>query len=156
MLGHAKKWLEKDEFEYVELNGIKYPTAKTIINLHDFLVQCFVKEGEEVHGGTMSDANLSFHGIKYYEIDKKGERDNIIFKAAHIFNQFLEAGHPFVDGNKRTGFVTLWLFLTMNGLELKLSMFAYKKHLEKINKWADLTDSDNIGEIIDWLKQNIK
>jgi len=76
--------------------------------------------------------------------------------AAQIFNQFLEAGHPFVDGNKRTGFVTLWLFLTMNGLELKLSMFAYKKHLEKINKWADLTDSDNIGEIIDWLKQNIK
>ena len=44
----------------------------------------------------------------------------------------------------------------MNGLEFKLSMFAYKKHLEKINKWADLTDSDNIGEMIDWLKENIK
>ena len=117
MLRHTKTWLEKDEFEYVEINGIKYPTAKTIINLHDFLVQCFVKEGEEVHEGTMSDANLSFHGIKYYETDKEGKRDDIIFKAAHIFNQFLEAGHPFVDGNKRTGFVTLWLFLMMNGLE---------------------------------------
>jgi len=33
---------------------------------------------------------------------------------------------------------------------------GYKKHLKKINKWADLTDSDNIGEIIDWLKENIK
>ena len=78
MLRHAKKWLEKDEFKYVEINGIKYPTAKTIISLHDFLVQCFVKGGEEVHGGTMSDANLSFQGIKYYEIDKR-EKEIISF-----------------------------------------------------------------------------
>ena len=156
MLGHTKKWLEKDEFEYVEINDIKYPTPKTIISLHDFLVQCFVKEGEEVHEGTMSDANLSFHGIKYYETNKEEIREDIIFKAAHIFNQFLEAGHPFVDGNKRTGFVTLWLFLMMNNLELKLSMFSYNKHLKKINKWADLTDSDNIEEINNWLKENIK
>ena len=74
MLRHEKIWLEKDEFEYVEINGIKYPTAKTIISLHDFLVQCFVKEGEEVHGGTMSDANLSVHGIKYYRSEKEDEK----------------------------------------------------------------------------------
>ena len=42
--------------------------------MHDFLVQCFVKEGEEVHGGTMSDANLSVHGIKYYRSEKEDEK----------------------------------------------------------------------------------
>ncbi len=156
MLGHTKKWLETNEFEYVEINGIKYPTKKTIISLHDFLVRCFVKEGEEVHEGTMSDANLSFNGIKYYQKDKDEFREDIIFKASHIFNQFLEAGHPFVDGNKRTGYVTLWLFLIMNNLELKISMFGYKKHAKKINKWADLTESDNITEIIDWINENIE
>ena len=42
--------------------------------MHDFLVQCFVKEGEEVHGVTMSDANLSFHEIKYYLSEKEDEK----------------------------------------------------------------------------------
>lgn len=156
MLRHAEKWLENNEFEYVEVNGIKYPTKETIISLHDFLVKCFVKEGEEVHEGTMSDANLPFSGIKYYLKEKNNIRENIIFKAAHIFNQFLEAGHPFVDGNKRTGYATVWLFLMMNGLDLKLPMFGYKKHVKKINKWADLTDSDNISEIMDWFNENIE
>ena len=49
-------------------------------------------------------------------LEKEEKREDIIFKAAHIFNQFLEAGHPFVDGNKQTGFVILWLFLKNFGM----------------------------------------
>ena len=151
----TKKWLQQSIFEYVEINEIKYPTQQTIINLHDLLIDCYSKE-EDVPKGVLFDANLSFEGIKYYLGEKEDKREDIIFKAAHIFNQFLEAGHPFVDGNKRTGFVILWLFLKMNGIELKLSIFNYKHHVKKIEKWADLTKSDNIEEIVSWLKENIE
>mgnify|MGYP006287302561 CR=1 FL=1 len=77
MLDHTKKWLENNEFEYVQINKTRYPTKSTIINLHDFLVKHFVKEGENVYEGTMSDASLSFNGIKYYLEEKEDFRELI-------------------------------------------------------------------------------
>lgn len=156
MFNHTKKWISKNEFYYDEIHGIKYPTVSTIIDIHDFLVDAFRSEGEKVHNGILSDAVLSFSGIKYYMKGKDDKNEDIIIRAAHIFNLFLEEGHPFVDGNKRTGFVVTWLFLLLNGIELHLSSFHYKKHVEKINTWADLSPKDNISEITQWIKHNIR
>lgn len=156
MLGPTKQWFSKNKFHYDEINGIKYPTKSTIVDIHDFLIETFIKDGEVVHRGLHSDAVLSFSGIKYYMQKKGCEREDIIVRAAHIFNRFLEEGHPFVDGNKRTGFVTLWLFLILNGIQLNTLSFQYKMHLKKINRWADITEDDTISEIIMWIKNNSK
>jgi death-on-curing protein len=155
MFNKKKKWLETTEFKYEEIDEIKYPTKATIIDIHDFLIESFIKEGEAAHRGILSDAPLTLDGIKFYQEVKDDKTDDTILKGAHIFNLFLQAGHPFVDGNKRTGFITLWLFLTLNGFTLKVSSFRYKTHLKKINKWAMATDTDNISEIVDWIKQNV-
>ena len=155
MFAKTNKWLETEQFVYEEINEIKYPTKETIIMIHDYLIETFIAEGESAHRGIMSDAALSFHGIQAYQDEKENKKEDIILKGALIFNQFLQAGHPFVDGNKRTGFITLWLFLTLNGFRLKVSSWAYKKHLKQINKWAMETNSDNSTEIVQWIKQNV-
>ena len=48
-----------------------------------------------------------------------GEPDAAALAAAYGFG--LAKNHPFVDGNKRTAFVAVELFLTLNGWELAAS-----------------------------------
>ncbi len=39
MLDHTIEWLSENKFGYQDIDGIKYPTKKTIIEMHDFLVE---------------------------------------------------------------------------------------------------------------------
>jgi len=80
--------------------------------------------------------------------------EDIIIRGAHIFNKFLEEGHPFIDGNKRTGWATLWIFLAANGIIFFFpNNFRKDDQIKKIEKWADYKEeSANIPEIIEWIK----
>ncbi len=91
--------------------------------------------------------------MKVLKIKKK-----TLLRGARIFNKFLQEGHPFVDGNKRTGFVTLWLFLLLNGIRLKLSLLNYKEQAKQIERWADIKmkRENVISEIYLWLDKNIQ
>ena len=40
--------------------------------------------------------------------------------AAHLFHHLVQ-NHPFIDGNKRVGAATALVFLTMNGVETKMT-----------------------------------
>jgi death-on-curing protein len=55
--------------------------------------------------------------------------------------------HPFVDGNKRTGFLVAYVFLSINGWELRSS------EVEAVNAVMDLAAGamDEPG-FSDWLK----
>lgn len=156
MADEIRKWLRTKKFIIDEVRGIDYPSKETIIEIHDYLIESFLSKGEVVYPGILSDAPLELEGIKWYLNQKKDRIEDIIHRGAQIFNLFLQAGHPFVDGNKRTGFTTLWLFLMLNGLHLKVSSFHYRRHLKKINMWAMTTDKDNIPQIVDWIKHNLK
>ncbi|MEO1281353.1 MAG: type II toxin-antitoxin system death-on-curing family toxin [Pseudomonadota bacterium] len=46
-----------------------------------------------------------------------GERDMALLAAAYAFG--LSRNHPFLDGNKRTGFLTLLLFLRRNSVPFR-------------------------------------
>ncbi len=154
---HLIDWRPKiKEFEPYKYDGIYYPTKELIIDLHEFLLTCFEEEGDiNINQGIYSDGALNFTGIKYYEENIPNIYDNIINKAAHVFNLFLEEGHPFNDGNKRTGFVTLWIFLIMNNYHVRFDYYNYDRHIEKITKWADATqDCDRIEEISKWIYDN--
>ena len=48
-----------------------------------------------------------------------GEPDVFDLSAAYGFG--IARNHPFTDGNKRTAFVAVELFLTLNGVELRVS-----------------------------------
>ncbi|HMA83515.1 MAG TPA: type II toxin-antitoxin system death-on-curing family toxin [Candidatus Thermoplasmatota archaeon] len=155
---YLAEYLYKNDFRFNVVNNINYPTVETIKNLHDFLVIKYQKDIDKIHTGQYSLAPLQFTGIKYFLESKKDKREDIIFRGAHIFNKFLEEGHPFIDGNKRTGWVTLWLFLAANGY-----IFIFPIHEEgseqarKVEKWASYKEnSENIKEIMDWIRRYIK
>jgi len=44
-----------------------------------------------------------------------------LFRMAAAYCYGIIKNHPFVDGNKRTGFITTFAFLRMNGIELTAS-----------------------------------
>lgn len=156
LVAHVIDWLATaKELIPEEKNDIFYPTKEQIINLHDYLIKEFQAEGEpNVQPGVLNDGPLDLIGIKYYENIKENRWEDLIYKGARLFNLFLEEGHPFIDGNKRTGFVTLWIFLTINKFDIKFEYFDYRTHYEKIRKWAELNSDDNIYEISIWIKEN--
>ena len=61
----------------------------------------------------------------------------------------LARNHPFVDGNKRTAFVAVELFLVLNGFELTANDVAC------VLTMLDVA-ADHLGEeaFADWLRQN--
>jgi death-on-curing family protein len=152
------EYLSKGKFHFTIVNAIKYPTVGTIKELHDFLVIKYQSDKDKIHGGELSLAPLEFSGIKYYLASKSDRKEDIIYRGAFIFNKFLEEGHPFIDGNKRTGWVTLWLFLAANGY-----IFSFPPRLEgskqaqKVEEWANFKEeSNNINEIVDWIRKYVK
>ena len=147
----TKKVIEPDEYD-----GIFYPKKEDIISMHDYLIENFKYDWEvDVNFGEYNTAPLDFSHLKYYNEKKRNKWDDLVYKGAKIFNLFLEEGHPFIDGNKRTGFATLWLFLMINGYDVRFDFMEYNTHIEKFKKWADaIVPSDNIYEISMWIKEN--
>ena len=71
------------------------------------------------HGGSsgLRDAGLLESALaRPQQLAAYGRPDAISLAAAYGFG--LAKNHPFVDGNKRTAFVAVELFLTLNGWEL--------------------------------------
>ena len=154
ILDYFIDWLtEYKQLEPDEVKGIYYPNKKQIISLHDYLINNFKYKGELVNNGLQTDGVLDFTGLKYYEDRLENKLEDIVYRGARIFNSFLEEGHPFNDGNKRTGFVTLWIFLIINNHNVIFKFLNYGEHVEKFRKWA-MSSNDNIYEITMWIKEN--
>lgn len=73
-----------------------------------------------------------------------------IEKAAAIAESLI-MNHPFVDGNKRTGFLGMFAVLEQEGYELVASEDEAYTFTINIS-----TGSINFDEIVDWLKKNTK
>lgn len=90
-----------------------------------------VKEAEEIHK-ILIDAFGGAHGIRdlgalesalarpYQTFEKNELHPTPILKAASLIESIL-INHPFLDGNKRTGYVLMRIFLISNGLDIKAS-----------------------------------
>ena len=73
------------------------------------------------HGGSagLREAALLESAVAAPQATMMGEplfADPVDITAAYLF--YLCRNHPFVDGNKRTGFLAAYVFLDMNGWEL--------------------------------------
>ena len=79
-----------------------YPVIGEIININKVIGS---------NGATVNKGNLAF------TLDKAKNAKTLMKKAVTLLVGIIE-GHPFVDGNKRTAFVKMELFLQMNGKEL--------------------------------------
>ena len=70
-----------------------------------------------------------------------------IYTLASSYAVSIIKNHPFLDGNKRTGFLSMDLFLRMNGKKIK---FPHKKAVETMVKVA--TSDIDLEGLSEWLK----
>ena len=73
-----------------------------------------------------------------------------IHKAAALIESLL-INHPFVDGNKRTGYVLMRIFLINNGLDINATQ--EDKYIFVINIASGKTKFE---EILDWLTRHVE
>ena len=78
-----------------------------------------------------------------------GDPPPSIIELAAIYCSGIVKSHPFIDGNKRSGFVTAALFLETNGYQLNASEEAAALQILAL---ADSRLSD--GELSVWLEAN--
>lgn len=75
--------------------------------------------------------------------------DPTLFDLATAYAERITKNHPFIDGNKRTAYVVMVVFLKLNGYEL----VASKE--EKVIKFVQLASSQlTAADFSQWLKEN--
>lgn len=164
MLRNLHSWLSKkdfsERFKIKIIGSVNYPHEEMIKDLHDFLIKKFKIDGEtNVVEGELR--GISLHDIQSYlanQLDESDRLDYLIKLGASIFSRFLSRGHPYNDGNKRTGFAILWLFFVINDCEIDIDALKYSLHSKQISDWADYeSDSSNfVQEIELWIKSELK
>ena len=85
-------------------------------------------------------AQTSFGGVYLYKT---------IFDKAAALGQSIILNHPFIDGNKRTGVVSMMMFLRANDRKLNVSQDDLVNTALRIAK-----EEVQIQEIAAWLKKN--
>jgi len=75
------------------------------------------------HGGStgIRDAGLLSSALARPQHQAHFDNDPSVFDLAAAYAYGIIRNHPFVDGNKRTGFLAAYVFLHMNGWQLKSS-----------------------------------
>ncbi len=123
---------------------MKYLFPKTIVYLHQEIIKVSGGAGGLRDEGLLESAayrpQASFGGQDLYP--------DLFSKAAALGHSLIH-NHPFLDGNKRTGFEAMRLLLRLNGQDLQASEGAKFDFVLKIAK-RELTEQS----IADWLKEH--
>ncbi len=89
---------------------LAYPSVDLVLGLHEQIVA----EGDVTEPGVRSDDAVSF-AVQYVSEGFFDEVPETIHEKAVHLMRLLVAGHPFVDGNKRTALRTVVVFYMLNG-----------------------------------------
>ena len=108
----------------------------------------------EKYGGAFGirDSNALESALKrpFQTYNGKELHETIIDKAAALIESILY-NHPFVDGNKRTGYITMRLFLNINGMDI----LTFPN--DKYQFVMDIASGKiNFTMIVNWLEHNTK
>jgi death-on-curing protein len=106
----------------------------------------------EEHGGATSigDRGLFDSALaRPRNLSIYGDPGDAALAASYAFG--LVRNHPFVDGNKRTGFVALELFLVLNGFELTANDAQCVLVMLSV-----AAGSFSETELAEWIQRNIK
>ncbi len=119
-----------------------------------------IKEVEEIHK-TLIDTFGGSHGIRdlaaldsalvrpFQTFDNKELHPTPLHKAASLVESIL-INHPFIDGNKRTGYVLMRILLIDNGLDIDASQEEKYKFVISI-----ASGQIKLQEIIEWLNKHV-
>lgn len=167
MFSFLKNLLQKcngtDKFKFeatVVKNDIKVPTKESIINIHNNIIELFPNPDGGKHFGERDHATIEHMiNVMSYDYELKftdNKKDDIILRGAHMLN-YLACGHCFVEGNKRTAFVMLLLYLLINDITINYDLMEYKANRRFVMKIAkrSTTDKRNVRDIEKWIKSKI-
>jgi death on curing protein len=71
-----------------------------------------------------------------------------IFDLAAAYGYGITQNHPFIDGNKRTGYIVVRTFLRLNGYDINASI------TEKYLTWIKLADNQiSEAELANWIEE---
>jgi death on curing protein len=94
--------------------SIRWLSTSQVIEIHDRMILSFGGELGILHEGRIDSAlERARHSVVYGE----DQFPTILHKAASIMHDIL-VYHPFVDGQKRTGLASAFIFLGLNGYAL--------------------------------------
>ena len=85
-----------------------------VLNIHEFLINKFGGS----HGVRDESLLESAVARPFQTFDRVDLYKTHIEKAAALIESIV-SNHPFIDGNKRTGYVMMRLYLLQNGLDIK-------------------------------------
>ena len=106
----------------------------------------------EIHGGASGTRDIGLlESALNRSINARNYGETDLCKLAALYGAGIIKNHPFVDGNKRTGFVCVELFLELNGLRL---MSPDDETLAAVLALAG-GDIDET-HFADWLSENVE
>src|SRR3989442_15321728 len=119
---------------------LNYPTVNQVEELHSRILD--LTGGER---GDLSRSNLEYLLEAVKDVGREIETNQaIVKKAAYLLYNFV-VQHPFVNGNKRTAFELVTLFLRINNYEINAApehiynilsdIAAGKESLAHVEKW---------------------
>ncbi len=121
-------------------------SSSEVILIHDIVIQRF--------GGSSgirdNDALESAINRPFATFDGKDLYPEVIDKAAAILES-LVTNHPFVDGNKRIGYVIMRLFLLQNDLDIIASQDEKYELVMAVAKGEDKYENIKV-----WLKERVR
>lgn len=120
--------------------------SSEILRIHKTLIDSF-GGSQGVRDVSALESALARPFQKY---DNKDLYETIIKKAAALLESLL-VNHPFVDGNKRTGYTVLRLYLMQNELDINNTQSARYDFIISIASGQLKYDG-----ILSWLIQNVK
>ena len=125
---------------------LAYLTRSDILEIHKRIIRENKANPTIISNGNLdmcvNTPKLEIYGTEIYKTIQE--------KAASLLNKILKL-HPFLDGNKRTGFTATDVFLDLNGYILKVNK------VEAINTCLKIADcSMEMNQTILWIKSRIK
>jgi len=128
------------------VDPVKYLSLEQVIEAHSVLVDRYGGSHGIRDEGLLESAVFRPRGIVFGQ-----EAYPDFFEKCAVLGYALIQNHPFVDGNKRTGFASMHLMLLMNGYDLASST---KMEVEMTEKVASGKMKET--EIAIWLEKNFK
>ncbi|MEO8716342.1 MAG: type II toxin-antitoxin system death-on-curing family toxin [Acetobacteraceae bacterium] len=119
-------------------------SRETVLGLHDELLARY--------GGAtgVRDRGL-FESALARPLNRAGHGDPDTVELAALYALAIARNYPFVDGNKRTAFAAMALFLRLNGLELQA---AEAEAVEVVLKMAaQISDDDDFTK---WVRSHVE
>jgi len=122
------------------LKRIRYLSLDDVIKIHRRII---AETGGE--HGLLSPGSLAF------TLERMRERKEDVYGQAAFLLYSITTGHPFINGNKRTAFITTATFLRLNGYELVVEEDEVFSFLLEVAQ-----GKVSLSHVKSWIKQHAR